>query len=212
MIVRQLFPRRLVVCLSAVIAIIFFSSATSFAQESTSNAQTVQTRERLETAIGVAPRLEDEAILISVASTVDDVVPGLNSARMRQTEFENMLTAAIDTRLGAPYVWGSSGPRAFDCSGFVWSVFQSTGVNFTRVSARTLWSQFAPVGGTERYQKGTLVFFNNLTHVGIVADENGFYHASSSKGVTYSTFKGYWSSRIDGFRRVPAAQMLAKAE
>jgi len=42
--------------------------------------------------------------------------------------------------------------------------------------------------------------------MGIVADENGFYHASSSKGVTYSPFKGYWENRITGFRRlVPAA-------
>jgi hypothetical protein len=42
--------------------------------------------------------------------------------------------------------------------------------------------------------------------MGIVADENGFYHASSSKGITYSPFKGYWGNRIVGFRR------LAKTE
>jgi hypothetical protein len=39
-----------------------------------------------------------------------------------------------------------------------------------------------------------------------VADENGFYHASSSKGITYSPFKGYWEKRIVGFRKfTPAA-------
>jgi cell wall-associated NlpC family hydrolase len=42
---------------------------------------------------------------------------------------------------------------------------------------------------------------NRLGHMGIVADENGFYHASSSKGITYSPFKGYWEKRIVGFRR-----------
>ena len=47
------------------------------------------------------------------------------------------------------------------------------------------------------------MFFNRLGHMGIVVDKNGFYHASSSKGVTYSKFKGYWSKRIVGFRRVP---------
>jgi hypothetical protein len=46
------------------------------------------------------------------------------------------------------------------------------------------------------------VFFNGLGHIGIVADTNGFYHASSSQGVTYSTFKGYWGKRIVGFRRM----------
>lgn len=62
-----------------------------------------------------------------------------------------------------------------------------------------------PVSGDDRYKFGTLVFLNGLGHIGIVADENGFYHASSSKGITYSTFKGYWEKRIVGFRSLPAA-------
>jgi cell wall-associated NlpC family hydrolase len=59
-----------------------------------------------------------------------------------------------------------------------------------------------PVTGDERFKFGTLVFMNNLGHMGIVADEKGFYHASSSKGITYSTFEGYWKNRIVGFRRL----------
>jgi peptidoglycan endopeptidase LytE len=114
-----------------------------------------------------------------------------------------MMMAAIDTRMGAPYVYGTEGPRVFDCSGFVWSVFQSAGVNFERGSARGFWENFSPVSEDEKYKFGTLVFFNNLKHVGIVADANGFYHASTSQGVTYSRFDGYWGSRITGFRRVP---------
>lgn len=71
-----------------------------------------------------------------------------------------------------------------------------------------------PVEGDERYRFGTLVFLNKLGHIGIVADENGFYHASSSKGITYSPFKGYWEKRIVGFRRlvVPAEAAPEKAE
>ena len=62
--------------------------------------------------------------------------------------------------------------------------------------------------GDDRYKFGTLVFFNRLGHVGIVVDEEGFYHASSSKGVTYSKFEGYWENRIAGFRRVPLEDYL----
>jgi peptidoglycan endopeptidase LytE len=113
------------------------------------------------------------------------------------------MLAAIEDRLGVPYRMGSEGPNRYDCSGFVWSVFQTAGVPFERGSARTFWSQFQPVDGDERFKFGTLVFFNHLQHVGIVADENGFYHASSSKGVVYSRFGDYWSKRITGFRRVP---------
>src|SRR5438270_402881 len=36
---------------------------------------------------------------------------------------------AISARLGIRYHWGSEGPNAYDCSGFVWSVFQAAGFN-----------------------------------------------------------------------------------
>lgn len=109
----------------------------------------------------------------------------------------------IQSRLGIPYLYGSTGPNRYDCSGFVWSVFNDAGIKFTRSSARTLWAASEPVYGSDQFKFGTLVFLNGLGHMGIVADENGFYHASSSKGITYSPFKGYWQSRIVGFRRLP---------
>ena len=112
---------------------------------------------------------------------------------------------AIFSRLGIPYLYGSSGPNRYDCSGFVWAVFRDAGMNFERQSARSLWAASTPVEGDERFRFGTLVFLNRLGHMGIVADENGFYHASSSKGITYSTFKGYWQNRIVGFRRLNSA-------
>ena len=109
---------------------------------------------------------------------------------------------AIKSRYGIPYLYGSSGPNRYDCSGFVWAVFKEAGLEFERTSARSLWAASVPVEGNERFKYGTLVFMNGLGHMGIVADENGFYHASSSKGITYSPFKGYWESRITGFRRL----------
>ena len=112
---------------------------------------------------------------------------------------------AIFSRLGIPYLYGSSGPNRYDCSGFVWAVFRDAGMDFERQSARSLWAASAPVEGDERFRFGTLVFLNGLGHMGIVADENGFYHASSSKGITYSPFKGYWQNRIVGFRRLNAS-------
>jgi peptidoglycan endopeptidase LytE len=112
------------------------------------------------------------------------------------------MIGAIQQRLGIPYLYGSEGPNRYDCSGFVWAVFKDAGINFERTSARSLWSMSEPVTGDERYKFGTLVFMNRLGHMGIVADENGFYHASSSKGITYSPFKGYWEKRIVGFRKL----------
>lgn len=121
--------------------------------------------------------------------------------------FNLKLKSEMDSRLGIPYRYGSTSGSSYDCSGLVWSVFQSAGINFGRSSARTYWQEFAPVYGDDRYQFGTLVFFNNLGHVGIVVDDKGFYQASSSKGVTYTPFAGYWENRIVGFRRVPMSYL-----
>ena len=121
--------------------------------------------------------------------------------------FNQRLSDAMDSKLGIRYVYGSTGPYTYDCSGLVWSVFQEAGLNFERSSARNYWSEFEPVSGDDRYKFGTLVFFNGLGHVGIVVNDKGFYHASSSKGVTYSSFEGYWEKRIVGFRKIPDSMM-----
>jgi peptidoglycan endopeptidase LytE len=111
---------------------------------------------------------------------------------------------SINAKLGIPYLYGSEGPNRYDCSGFVWAVFKDAGIDFERTSAKALWEMSVPVEGDDRFKFGTLVFFNRLGHIGIVADKEGFYQASSSKGITYSKFEGYWENRIVGYRRLPA--------
>jgi cell wall-associated NlpC family hydrolase len=128
----------------------------------------------------------------------------LNSRLVYTPNLSQRLMSSIQSKIGIPYRYGAEGPNRYDCSSFVWKVFQEAGISFTRTSARTFWNDFEPVYGDDRFKFGTLVFFNRLGHVGIVADENGFYQASSSKGITYSPFKGYWEKRIVGYRRIPA--------
>jgi cell wall-associated NlpC family hydrolase len=155
--------------------------------------------------------IDDPAFIASTAATESKPVweskpakPTIDVApSIRLPKFQPLLLTAIEERLGSPYHWGSTGPRSYDCSGFVWSIFQSVGVDFERSSARTLFARFTPPSAEEQYKFGTLVFFNGLSHVGVVADEKGFYHASRHNGVVYATFEGYWGKHIDGFRRVP---------
>ena len=135
-----------------------------------------------------------------------------NNAIIYSATSTSMMMNSIKTKIGIPYLYGSTGPNRYDCSGFVWSVFSDAGFDFERSSARTFWNDFEPATGDDRYKFGTLVFFNRLGHVGIVADENGFYHASSSKGITYSPFAGYWGKRIVGFRRVPLSYLKGFAQ
>lgn len=116
-----------------------------------------------------------------------------------------LLYQAVTKRLGIRYRFFGVDDRGYDCSGFVWRVFQDAGANFERVAARALWDQLPEATGEDMNRFGTLVFFNGVKHVGIVRDAFTFYHASRSQGVTLSTFAGYWESRITGYRRAPAA-------
>ena len=200
MLVKRLFPYALAACLALVVFPL------------TAAAQSGATRERLVLQTIESHNLsalDNEPVIVSLAS-VEDVKASLPSTprAVGGLQFRQLITAAIDERLGARYSWGATGPSAFDCSGFVWSTFQSVGIDFERASARSLWARFTAPAPEEQYKFGTLVFFSNLAHVGIVANEHGFYHASRHHGVVYSPFNDYWLSRIDGFRSVPMPATL----
>jgi cell wall-associated NlpC family hydrolase len=145
---------------------------------------------------------------------IDERAPEPLKNTSAELRFQTQLFAAIQTHMGAPYRFNTTGPDTFDCSGLVWRTFNDIGVNFTRGPARSYWAAFEAPPVNEQFKAGTLVFFSGLAHVGIVADEKGFYHASRRNGVIYSTFSEYWLSRIDGFRRVPSEglQPVAKRQ
>ena len=190
MTVSKLFPRLLVVCFA------FLLTAGVAAQSSESDSR--KTRTTVDS--DGAPRLETE---ISVPPTVEERRPRIMSSNGVVARFDQLLLSAMQSHLGSTYRYTGTGPDSFDCSGFVWRSFQDVGLNFQRGPARSYWATFAAPPKGEEYKFGNLVFFSGLAHVGIVADERGFYHSSRHHGVIYSPFSDYWLSRIDGFRRVP---------
>ncbi len=138
---------------------------------------------------------------------IENRAPAKSVGERSLGRFNTELLTAIESHLGASYHYDRTGPDAFDCSGFVWRAYQDVGVNFLRGPARSYWAAFAPPPKEEEFKFGTLVFFSGLTHVGIVADEHGFYHSARHGGVVYSPFNDYWLSRIDGFRQAPLESM-----
>jgi len=200
---RKLFPRVMVACLALAVW-----STTAFAQTHPRVADPGGDINELsclpEEFVVLAEAVADsKPVWEAKPKPTIDLAPSTGASSSGFIKFEPLLLAAIDRRLGSRYRWGANGPDRFDCSGFVWSIFQATGINFERVSARHLFARFAPAPVEEQFKFGTLVFFSRLTHVGVVADEQGFYHASRRQGVIYSEFNEYWLKRIDGFRRVP---------
>ncbi|MBL1081422.1 C40 family peptidase [Streptomyces actinomycinicus] len=79
-------------------------------------------------------------------------------------------------KLGSPYVWGATGPNAFDCSGLVQAAYRSAGISLPRTS-------YAQINAGHRVsrselQPGDLVFFySGISHVGIYVGNGQMIHA-----------------------------------
>ena len=190
MTVSKLFPCLLVVCFA------FLLTAGVAAQSSENDPRKTRTTVDPDG----APRLETE---LSVTPSAEERRPRIVTSNEVAGQFNQLLLTAMQSHLGSTYRFTGTGPDSFDCSGFVWRSFQDIGLSFQRGPARSYWATFAPPPKGEEFKFGNLVFFSGLAHVGIVADERGFYHSSRHHGVIYSPFSEYWLSRIDGFRQVP---------
>jgi cell wall-associated NlpC family hydrolase len=107
--------------------------------------------------------------------------------------------------LGVRYVYGGSSPGSgFDCSGFVRYVYGHFGVRL----AHSSYAQFGSGARVRRggLKPGDLVFFHGLGHVGIYVGHNKFIHAPhSGSRVRIESLAGWYSSRLDGARRLAGA-------
>lgn len=97
-------------------------------------------------------------------------------------------------QIGDAYVYGASGPDAYDCSGLTSSAWAAAGVSLPHSAA-------AQYGVTSRVsasalQPGDLVFFySGISHVGIYVGGGMMVHASNpSTGVLMEPLAGYWMS------------------
>ena len=117
--------------------------------------------------------------------------------------FWDRLRTTIELHLHRPYVWGSSGLKSFDCSGFVWRVLNDSGVLIKRTTARKFYLSLPAVEQDREYRPGNVVFFDDLKHCGIVSNKQKFYHARSSTGTTLDSFDTYWRQKVIGFRAIP---------
>lgn len=97
--------------------------------------------------------------------------------------------------IGAPYVYGATGPDSFDCSGFTSFVYRNAaGIDITR----TTYSQIG-VGTPVSYgemQPGDLVFTYGLDHVGIYVGGGQYIHAPQpGQGVKVSPVTSFYAAR-----------------
>lgn len=108
--------------------------------------------------------------------------------------------------VGAPYRYGGSTPRGFDCSGLVHYSYARAGMGIPRTTRgqRMHSRRLSP----KHLQAGDLLFFNQegkrASHVALYVGNNRFVHApSSGKTVQLSTLANpYWQHHFLDARRL----------
>lgn len=103
---------------------------------------------------------------------------------------ESRLKGIVASYIGVPYKYGGTTRNGMDCSGFVWRVYTELGhSDFLRTSSAKMRNLGTTVS-RKNAKAGDLVFFRKwrrINHVGIYMGNNKFAHASSKKGIIYTS-------------------------
>ncbi|MEU8915736.1 NlpC/P60 family protein [Streptomyces nigrescens] len=107
-----------------------------------------------------------------------DGIPGGAGAAAAQAHSPRAARAVAFaySALGKPYVWGATGPSAYDCSGLTQAAWKAGGVALPR----TTYTQISSGPRVDRSQlaPGDLVFFySGISHVGLYVGNGQMIHA-----------------------------------
>lgn len=124
-------------------------------------------------------------------------------------EKANYLIAKASEYIGIRYRSGGTDPKGFDCSGFMFFMFNHIEMKLPHSSQEqaTLGVRIDP----SQAQKGDLIFFKTtrrgIGHVGMITEINGdeikFIHSSTNSGIVISSTKeGYYAKRFVQINRI----------
>ena len=101
-------------------------------------------------------------------------------------------------QIGKPYVYGGTGPNGFDCSGLVYSAWQSAGVSIPRTSYAQ-WSGLRHVSTSALEPGDILVFYSGASHVGLYVGNGYMIHAPhTGTSIEHVSLSGYYSANLIG--------------
>ena len=147
-------------------------------------------------------------LFISCKST-SSAVTKTESKRENKYIVTNLIETATDN-IGVRYKAGGTTKNGFDCSGLVFTTFESQNIKLPRSS----YDQ-AKIGKIIKFddaKKGDLIFFktnksSQINHVGLITEANSseikFVHSSTSKGVIISSTKeAYYKNSFAQVNRI----------
>ena len=146
------------------------------------------------------------SISSDIASSTDTYVEGMSN----KEKLEYVIYVA-QQQLGKKYVYATTGPTTFDCSGLTYYCFKKIGVTLKRTAYADGYNDnLQKISGTSSLKRGDLVFFNTVSdsdlsdHIGIYLGQGYFIHASSGAGkvVVSDLSSGYYNRVYSWGRRV----------
>ncbi len=163
------------------------------------------------------PLFDDEELKKVVLNFYQNFLSGIdvqpkkkNPSKPTISKSREELIVFTESLIGVPYVYAGETPKGFDCSGFVFYVFQQKyGIELPRKASDQ--QESSEVIKEKELMPGDLIFFDSgkgVSHVGIIYSVNEgviqMIHASSSKGIiiTDVTNSTYWKNKIHSFGRI----------
>jgi hypothetical protein len=147
-------------------------------------------------------------IIISVlfCMTIESVLANGTSVR------QSIITIARQ-QLGKPYVLGAAGPDSFDCSGLVNFSYNNSGISALQPdphgpTAASLYNNYCDIlSSEESLLPGDLVFYEDLTHVGIYTENDTvidaeYYYSGGQLMALVAEHSWGWDSGWTKFGRV----------
>ena len=147
-------------------------------------------------AVALATACAGPSARASSAAAARGKVPAASSAD------RSAVVRTATAMIGAPYRYGGSSPRGFDCSGLVVYSYAQAGLRGLPHSAAALKRRTRPMAVSE-LESGDLLFFRlgwkKTSHVAIYVGDRTFVHApSSGKRVEkVSLDHAYWEPRLE---------------
>lgn len=134
-------------------------------------------------------------ILFASCKSASTAVNNKESKRESKYTVSHLIEHATDN-IGVRYKAGGTTKSGYDCSGLVFTTFESENIKLPRSSFEQ--AKIGKIIKRNDAQKGDLIFFKTnksrqINHVGLIvevkSDEIKFVHSSTSKGVIISSTK-----------------------
>jgi cell wall-associated NlpC family hydrolase len=121
------------------------------------------------------------AASVGGSTTSGDVTTAPVTSPVSTSSQAGQAVAYAYAHLGAPYVWGATGPTSFDCSGLMYAAWQAAGVTLPRTTYDE-WANLPHIPMSD-LQPGDLILYNGESHVAMYVGDGEIIDAPHTGAV-----------------------------